>query len=235
MPEPMDGGRPIGAAVATPGAEVPPDWASAGRMSHARWVVCALLFFATTINYVDRGVLGVLEPELRQAIKWTKTQYGDINFAFTLAYAIGFVLMGRLIDRIGTRAGYAFALVVWSLAAASHALASTVLGFGIARFFLGLGEAGDFPSAIKTTAEGFPRRERAFATGIFNAGSNIGAVVAPLIVPVLAARWGWQSAFIITGLLGIVWVAFWLPLYDRPERHPRVSPAELKWIQSDPP
>ncbi len=180
-------------------------------------------------------MLGVLEPELRKTIGWSKTQYGDINSAFTLAYAIGFVVVGRFVDRVGTRIGYAVALVVWSLAAAGHALARTPFDFKVARFLLGLGEAGNFPSAIKTTAEWFPRRERALATGIFNAGSNIGAVIAPMIVPVLALTWGWQSAFIATGLLGILWVVFWLPLYDRPEQHPRVSPAELAWIQSDPP
>src|SRR3954468_23532440 len=238
-----DRGRPDAPPAATIAADADADadagagpaLPATGPTSHVRWVICALLFFATTINYVDRGVLGVLEPSLQKEIQWTATQYGDINAAFTAAYAIGFLIIGRLIDQVGTRRGYAIALVVWSLAAASHALARTPFGFGVARFFLGLGEAGNFPSAIKTTAEWFPRSERAFATGIFNAGSNIGAVLAPLIVPVLAARWGWQSAFIITGLLGIVWVAFWLPLYDRPERHPRVSPAELKWIQSDPP
>ena len=160
-----------------------------------RWVICALLFFATTINYVDRGVLGVLAPTLQKTIGWTDTQYGDINAAFTLAYAIGFVVIGRLIDRVGTRVGYAVALVVWSLAAAGHALARSALGFGVARFLLGLGEAGNFPAAVKTTAEWFPRRERALATGIFNAGSNVGAVVAPLVVPWLALRCGWQSAF----------------------------------------
>jgi len=180
-------------------------------------------------------VLGVLEPELRKSIHWSKTEYGDINSAFTFAYAIGFVVVGRFVDRVGTRIGYAVALVLWSLAAAGHALARTPQDFKVARFFLGLGEAGNFPSAIKTTAEWFPRRERALATGIFNAGSNIGAVIAPMIVPVLALTWGWQSAFIATGLLGIVWVVFWLPLYHRPEHHPRVSPAELAWIQSDKP
>jgi ACS family hexuronate transporter-like MFS transporter len=230
----MDGGRPIGAAIATTDTDTAAGTRFA-RVTHFRWVICALLFFATTINYVDRGVLGVLEPRLKKEIGWTATQYGDINAAFTIAYAIGYLLVGRFVDRVGTKIGYAVALVVWSLAAAGHALASSVLGFGIARFFLGLGEAGNFPSAIKTTAEWFPRRERALATGIFNAGSNIGAVLAPLVVPVLALKWGWQSAFLATGLIGIVWVLFWIPLYDRPERHPRVSPAELALIQSDPP
>jgi ACS family hexuronate transporter-like MFS transporter len=198
-------------------------------------VICALLFAATTINYVDRGVLGVLAPDLQKTIGWSDTQYGDINAAFTLAYAIGFLVVGRFVDRVGTKVGYAVALVVWSLAAAGHALARSALGFGVARFLLGLGEAGNFPSAIKTTAEWFPRRERALATGLFNAGSNIGAVLAPWLAPILALRWGWQSAFLVTGLVGLVWVAFWLPLYDRPERHPWVSPAELAWIQSDKP
>ncbi len=205
------------------------------RASRYRWVICGLLFFATTINYVDRGVLGVLAPQLQETIGWTDTQYGDINAAFSLAYALGFLLMGRIIDLVGTRIGYAIALVVWSLAAASHALARTPFGFGLARFALGLGEAGNFPAAIKTTAEWFPRRERAFATGIFNGGSNVGAVLAPLLVPAIALRWGWQAAFVATGLIGLIWVAFWLPLYDRPERHPRVSAGELAWIRSDPP
>jgi ACS family hexuronate transporter-like MFS transporter len=200
-----------------------------------RWVICALLFFATTINYVDRGVLGVLAPDLEKAIGWTDTQYGDINAAFSFAYALGFIVLGRFIDRVGTRLGYAAALIVWSLAAAGHALARSALGFGVARFLLGLGEAGNFPAAIKTTAEWFPRRERALATGIFNAGSNVGAVLAPLIVPALALWAGWQAAFAVTGLLGLVWVALWLPLYDRPERIARVSPEELAWIRSDPP
>lgn len=155
-----------------------------------RWVICALLFFATTINYVDRGILGVLAPDLQRELGWTDTQYGDINAAFSLAYAVGFVLVGRFIDRVGTRIGYAAALVGWSLAAAGHALARTAFGFGVARFALGLGEAGNFPAAIKTTAEWFPRRERALATGIFNAGSNVGAIVAPLMVPVIALYWG---------------------------------------------
>ncbi len=202
---------------------------------HYRWVICALLFFATTINYVDRGVLGVLAPELQTTIGWTDTQYGDINAAFSTAYALGFLVVGRFIDRVGTRLGYMISLVVWSLAAAGHALARTPFGFGVARFLLGFGEAGNFPAAVKTTAEWFPRRERALATGIFNAGSNVGAILAPLVVPVLALTWGWQSAFLATGLIGLLWVAFWLPLYDRPERHPRVSPGELAWIHSDPP
>ena len=200
-----------------------------------RWVVCALLFGATTINYVDRGVLGVLAPDLQREMGWTDTQYGDINAAFSLAYALGFPLLGFLIDRVGTKVGYAGALVVWSLAAAGHALARSAFGFGVARFLLGLGEAGNFPAAVRTTAEWFPRRERALATGIFNSGSNVGAILAPLLVPWIALAAGWQAAFLATGLLGLVWVAFWIPLYGRPERISRVSAGELAWINSDPP
>ncbi|MFO0808535.1 MAG: MFS transporter [Gemmataceae bacterium] len=200
-----------------------------------RWVVCGLLFFATTINYVDRGALAVLAPTLETEVGWTDTQYGDINAAFSFAYAIGFVLVGLWIDRVGTKIGYAVSLLVWSLAAAGHALAGSARGFAIARFFLGFGEAGNFPAAIKTTAEWFPRRERALATGIFNAGTNVGAILAPLVVPFITMRWGWQAAFVATGLIGLLWLGLWLPLYDRPERHPRVSPAELAWIHSDPP
>lgn len=188
-----------------------------------RWIICALLFFATTINYMDRGVLGVMEPVLQKVIGWTATEYGDINAAFSFAYAIGFLLMGRLIDGVGSRAGYAIALTVWSLAAAGHALADSVMGFAIARFLLGLGEAGNFPAAIKTTAEWFPQKERAFATGIFNAGSNVGAIIAPLAVPVLVLTVGWQWAFVGTGLIGLLWLFFWLPIYRMPAEHPRVN------------
>jgi ACS family hexuronate transporter-like MFS transporter len=200
-----------------------------------RWVVCALLFFATTVNYIDRAVLGVLEPELHKVIGWTATQYGIINSAFSLAYAIGFLFAGWMMDRIGTRWGYAISLTIWSLAAASHALAHSVFGFALARFALGLGESGNFPAAIKTVADWFPKKERALATGIFNGGSNIGAVVAPWIVPLLFAWQGWQAAFIATGLIGLVWVLFWLPLYRRPREQKRLSAAELAYIESDPP
>jgi ACS family hexuronate transporter-like MFS transporter len=200
-----------------------------------RWIICALLFFATTINYVDRSVFGVLEPTLKEQIGWTATEFGDINAQFNLAYAIGFLFAGWLIDKYGTRFGYAFFLVVWSLAAAAHAFARTGSQFALARFALGLGESGNFPAAIKTTAEWFPKKERAFATGIFNGGSNIGAILAPAIVPAIALYWGWQWAFIGTGLAGLVWVFFWWPLYRRPQEHPRLSPEELAYIESDPP
>src|SRR5258706_3805204 len=210
------------------------DYAAPPRqIGHYRWVICGLLFFATTINYIDRAVLGVLAPDLQKKFTWTDTQYGDINMAFSAAYAIGFLLAGWFLDRVGTRIGYTVSLVIWSFAAASHALARSALGFSLARFFLGLGEAGNFPAAIKTTAEWFPRRERAFATGIFNAGSNIGALLARLLVPIIALKWGWQAAFSATGSIGFIWVALWLPLYRNPEQHPLVSPQELALIQSD--
>ncbi len=206
-----------------------------GKIGRVRWGICALLFFATTINYVDRSVLGILAPTLRTEIGWTDGQYGEISAAFTLAYAIGFLFAGWFIDRFGTRIGYALYLIVWSLAAAGHALVATAFGFGAARFALGLGESGNFPAAIKTVAEWFPRRERAFATGIFNAGSNVGAVVAPLVVPWLTLYWSWRASFAITGLIGLVWVLFWWPLYRKPAEHPNLSREELKYIESDPP
>jgi ACS family hexuronate transporter-like MFS transporter len=199
-----------------------------------RWIICALLFFATTINYLDRMVFGVLEPELQKEIGWTATEFGDINAYFNLAYAIGFLFVGWFIDRFGTRLGYALSLIVWSIAAAGHAFASTATHFAIARFALGLGESGNFPAAIKTVAEWFPKKERAFATGIFNAGSNVGALLAPALVPVLVLAFGWQSAFVVTGLAGLVWVFFWWPIYRRPQEHPRLSAAELAYIESDP-
>jgi ACS family hexuronate transporter-like MFS transporter len=200
-----------------------------------RWTICALLFAATTINYVDRQVLGILAPTLQGEMGWTEAQYGDIVSWFSLAYAFGFLGMGRLLDRIGVRLGFSFAIVAWSLAAMGHALARTAGGFSAARAFLGLGESGNFPGAIKATAEWFPRKERALATGIFNAGSNVGAIVAPLLVPWVTLMWGWKWAFIVTGALGFVWLAFWLLLYRRPEEHPRLSRGELAYIRSDPP
>lgn len=199
-----------------------------------RWVVCGLLFLSTTINYIDRFTLGVLAPELQKTLGWSDSQYGDINASFSLAYAIGFLAFGAFIDRVGTKYGYAVALAAWSIAAAAHGLARSATGFAAARFLLGLGESGNFPAAIKATAEWFPRRERAFATGLFNAGSNVGAVIAPLVVPWLALTWGWEAAFLATGLAGLIWLAFWLPLYGRPEGSPWVSKKELAWIRSDP-
>jgi MFS transporter, ACS family, aldohexuronate transporter len=197
-----------------------------------RWTICALLFAATTINYIDRQVLGILAPTLQRELGWSEAQYGDIVSWFSFAYAFGFLGMGRLLDRIGVRRGFAASIVAWSLAAMSHALAVTAAGFSWARAALGLGESGNFPGAIKATAEWFPRRERALATGIFNAGSNVGAIAAPLMVPVITLAWGWRAAFVATGALGFIWLAFWLALYRRPEQ--RASARELAYIRSDP-
>jgi ACS family hexuronate transporter-like MFS transporter len=205
------------------------------KVGRVRWGICALLFFATTVNYVDRAVLGLLAPKLRTEIGWTDGEYGQISAAFTLAYAIGFLFAGWFIDRFGTRIGYAVYVIVWSLAAAGHALATTAFGFGVARFLLGLGESGNFPAAIKTVAEWFPRRERALATGIFNAGSNVGVIIAPLVVPWLTLHFSWRVSFAVTGLAGLLWVFFWWPLYRKPAEHPALSPDELKHIESDPP
>ncbi|PZN33871.1 MAG: MFS transporter [Proteobacteria bacterium] len=206
----------------------------AAKVGWYRWRICGLLLAATTINYIDRQVLGVLAPHLQGEIGWNEIEYGYIVTAFQAAYAIGLVTAGAVIDRLGTRVGYALAISVWALAAMSHSLAVSALGFAIARFVLGLGEAGNFPAAIKTVAEWFPRRERALATGIFNSGSNIGAIVAPLTAPIIAVTWGWQAAFLFTGLLSAAWLITWLATYRTPERHPALTAAELAYIRSDP-
>jgi MFS transporter, ACS family, hexuronate transporter len=206
---------------------------TAVRVGRFRWVVCALLFFATTINYVDRQVLGILAPDLQRSIGWNEAQYGYIVTAFQAAYAIGLLVSGRLLDRMGTRLGYALAIVLWSVAAMGHAFARSAFGFGFWRFLLGLGESANFPAAIKTVAEWFPKRERAFATGIFNAGTNVGAVIAPAIVPFIALRYSWQWAFVLTGAIGFLWLVVWWVLYRPPEAHPRLSRAEFAYIRSD--
>jgi len=202
---------------------------------HFRWTICALVFFAVTINYIDRLVFGILAPELQKIFHWSNADYTHIAFWFEVAYAIGLACFGRVLDWIGTRRGFALSLTGWSLAAALHAMMSTIAGFSAARFFLGLTEAGVFPAAVKTAAEWFPRKERALVTGIFNAGSNVGAVVAPLLVPWLFLTYGWQWAFIVTGAIGFGWLVFWLWLYRPPALHPNVSAEELAYIQSDPP
>ncbi|MDP9174267.1 MAG: MFS transporter [Planctomycetota bacterium] len=207
----------------------------AAPKTNARWTVCALLFFATTINYMDRQILGLLKPLLKHDIGWTEIQYAHVVTAFQAAYALGLLGLGRLIDRIGTKFGYAVSIVFWSIAAAGHALARSVFGFGIARFGLGLGEAGNFPAAVKAVAEWFPKRERALANGVFNSGSNVGAVLAPLLVPWITQRWGWQAAFLVLGALGFVWLAAWVWLYDVPAKSRYVSPSELAHICSDSP
>jgi ACS family hexuronate transporter-like MFS transporter len=198
-----------------------------------RWTVCALLFVVTTINYVDRQVLGILAPTLQAELQWSETEYGDVVSWFSLVYAFGFLVAGRLLDRIGVRRGFAIAVVTWSIAAIGHAFARTTAGFSAARALLGLGESANFPGAIKAVAEWFPKRERALATGIFNAGTNTGAIITPLLVPWIALTWGWQWAFIVTGSLGFLWLAVWLAVYRSPEQHTRVSSSELTHIRSD--
>lgn len=208
--------------------------AAVTSVGHYRWIICALLFFATTINYIDRQVLGILASPLQKELGWSESDYGWIATAFTGAYAVGLMLVGRLMDAIGTRKGFSLAIIFWSAAAMGHALARSAFGFGVARFALGLGEAGNFPASIKTVAEWFPKKERALATGIFNSGSNVGAIIAPLAVPWIAINYSWQWAFIITGAIGFIWLIFWLMIYRKPEEHPRLSKSELNYIQSDP-
>ena len=231
------------------------------RASHYRWVICALLFVATTINIIDRQVIGILKPMLVEKFGWADHRiYSSIVFTFQFAYALGFLFAGRVMDTLGVRRGLALALIVWSLAAMSHGAADWVTtftlpvlnldpktgfavitlsgaaaGFALARFALGLGEAGNFPASIKIVAEWFPKKERALATGLFNSGTNVGAMLTPLVVPWVAAAWGWPWAFVGTGLLGFLWLAWWLAVYRPPENHPRVSAAELAHIRSDPP
>lgn len=207
-----------------------PPFRAADKIGNVRWAICAMLFFATSINYMDRQVLGILAPVLQRAIGWNELQYSYIIGGFQFAYAAGLVLAGRMVDRLGARIGYALIMGVWSLSAMGHALANTVLEFGVARFFLGLGESGNFPAAIKTTAEWFPQNERALATGIFNSGANVGAVLAPALVPWVALHYGWRAAFLITGLFSGTWIVVWTLYYRGPKEHSRVRPAELAHI-----
>lgn len=202
---------------------------------NVRWVVCALLFFATTINYIDRQVIGILKPLLQEELGWSEIDYGTIVFWFQAAYAIGLLACGPVIDRVGAKIGYAGAIGLWSLAAMAHALARTPVGFASARFALGLGEAANFPVAIKSVAEWFPKKERALAAGILNAGANVGAIATPILVPILAINYGWRAAFIVTGLLGFLWLIAWLSFYRAPADHPRLSAEELAYIHSDAP
>jgi ACS family hexuronate transporter-like MFS transporter len=205
------------------------------KSGHYRWMIIVLIFFATTVNYVDRQVFSILAPLLEKEIGWNEIEYGNIVAAFQLAYAIGLLVVGPIIDKVGTKIGYLICLTGWSLASMGHALAGNVAGFAVARSSLGLFEAGNFPAALKTVAEWFPKKERAFATGVFNAGTNVGAVVAPLVVPWITMTWGWREAFIFTGAIGMLWLFFWWFLYESPEKHKRVSREELAYIRSDPP
>jgi ACS family hexuronate transporter-like MFS transporter len=203
---------------------------SSGRV---RWLICALLFLAATVNYMDRQVLSLLKPTLQVQLGWTEIGYSHIVTVFFMAYGIGSLLIGKLIDRWGTRVGFAAAVLYWSLSAMAHAAAGSVFEFAVARFSLGIGEAGSFPASIKAVAEWFPKRERALATGLFNSGTNVGAIVAPLLVPWLTYRFGWRMAFIATGALGLLWIGAWLALYRRPEDSQLISPQELAMIRSD--
>lgn len=202
--------------------------------SQYRWVICALLFFATVIAYIDRGVLGYLEKYLEGLFHFDSVQYSNMTSAFQVAYALGLFFAGRLTDRLGTRKGFAFAIVLWSIAAMLPGAAYSVWSFSIAMFLLGLGEAANFPACLKTVAEWFPKRERALSTGIFNAGANVGNIFTPIIVPALTLSIGWRMAFVATGATGFVWLIFWLLIYRKPEEHPSVSTAELALIESDP-
>ncbi len=205
------------------------------KIGNHRWIICGLLFFATTINYVDRQVIGLLKSDLMRDLHWDQIDYSNVVFFFQLAYAIGLVGFGKVIDWLGTRKGFSFAVVFWSIAAMAHAAANSVLTFGAARFALGLGESGNFPACIKTIAEWFPKKERALATGLFNSGTNVGALITPPAVWWIISVLGWRWAFIITGALGFFWVFLWMVMYQKPEQHPRVGEAELSYIMSDPP
>lgn len=202
-------------------------------MKNFRWTICVLVFFATTINYLDRQVIAILKPILEKEIGLTEIDYGYIVMAFQVAYAVGMIFAGRLIDAVGTRLGYALSLILWSIAAMLHAFARSAFSFAIFRAFLGLAEAGNFPAAIKTVAEWFPKKERALATGIFNSGANIGALLAPVIVPWLAYHLGWQSTFFLVGAIGFIWLIFWFMWYQVPEKSKNVTPEELAYIKSD--
>lgn len=223
------------------------------RVGKYRWTICALLFFATTVNYLDRQVLSLLHPTLEEEFGWSNTDYSNILAAFQFVYALSMLFAGRIIDRLGTKWGFALAIIIWSLAAMIHAfaipvgegavsvlgvfgvtgLSVSVVGFVIARALLGFGESGNFPAAIKATAEYFPKKERSFATGIFNSGTNVGAILAPLTVPWMALHWGWQSTFLVIGAVGFIWLIFWFWLYEKPAKQKRLRPAELAYIQRD--
>ncbi len=215
---------------AAPDGQLPDSQTQVGNY---RWVVVTLLFFATTINYLDRQVIGLLKPVLEKDFNWTETDYGHIVMAFAASYAVGLLVFGRVIDKIGTKLGYIISIIVWSISAMLHAIVTSTFGFGVVRALLGLGESGNFPAAIKSVAEWFPKKERAYATGIFNSGANIGAVVAPVMVPWILGAYGWQEAFLITGAIGFIWLIFWWIYYEVPARQSRVSAGEFRYIHSD--
>jgi ACS family hexuronate transporter-like MFS transporter len=198
-----------------------------------RWTICALVFFATTINYLDRSILSLLKSQLENEFHWTESDYSNIVIAFQICYALGLLGVGRLIDKLGTKIGYGLVFLLWNLAAIAHAAVSSTFGFFIVRGSLGLAESGNFPAAIKTIAEWFPPKERALATGIFNSGANVGAIITPLIVPLIAQKWGWQWAFILAGAIGFVWLICWFLLYSVPQKNKHISLSELDFIEED--
>jgi ACS family hexuronate transporter-like MFS transporter len=207
--------------------------AKAGTVGRYRWLICLLLFLATTVNYIDRQILSLLKPILDEQLRWTNEQYGEVNAAFSGAYAVGLLLFGAFIDRVGTKIGYAVSIAAWSLSAIGHAMVGSVAGFFRARVALGLSEGGNFPSAVKAVALWFPRKERALATALFNSGANVGAVLAPAVIPWIALTWGWRASFVIAGIAGLAWLLLWLPFYDVPERIKGLSSGELDHIRSD--
>jgi len=214
-------------------ANLPLEGGSAGRVGNYRWVVCSLLFFATTVNYIDRQILALIKEFLDAELHWSNETFGWVNGAFQLSYAVGLLAFGRFVDRYGTKIGYAVSIVMWSLSAMGHALVGSVNGFFAARVALGVSEGGNFPSAIKAIALWFPKRERAFATSIFNAGTNVGAIIAPAMIPAIALTLGWRWAFVLAGIAGFVWLFFWFPLYDVPENRKNLTRGEYELIHSD--
>jgi ACS family hexuronate transporter-like MFS transporter len=209
------------------------DSRSTARIGRVRWTICAMLFAATTINYMDRQVLSLLKPTLQASIGMTEVNYGFIVSMFTLAYAVGLLVAGRFVDKVGSRIGYMVIMAVWSLSAMGHALANTVFEFGVARFCLGLGESGNFPAALKTVAEWFPQKERSLATGIFNSGANIGVMLASIIVPIVTLHFGWHAAFLVTGFFSAIWIAYWYFKYRKPTDHPTLTGKELRFIYQE--
>jgi ACS family hexuronate transporter-like MFS transporter len=203
------------------------------RVGRYRWFICGLIFAATVINYIDRQMIGVLKPTLQHEFGWTEITYGDIVFWFQAAYALGFLVFGRVMDRLGVRLGYALAMILWTAAHIAHSVARSAVSFMAVRFLLGIGESGNFPAGLRAVADWFPKRERTLAIGIFNAGTNIGAILTPIIVPAITLAFGWRIAFVLTGLLSLIWLPVWWTFYRTPEQHPKVGAAELAHIRSD--
>lgn len=204
------------------------------KVGRYRWVIVGLLFAATAINYIDRQMIGVLKPTLSKEFGWSESDYANIVFWFQMAYAVGYISFGRVVDRLGARLGYIIAIVIWTISHVAHGFATGVTSFAAARFGLGIGESGNFPAGIRAVTDWFPQRERALAIGIFNAGANVGAIITPLLVPALVLAFGWRMAFYVTGILGVAWLIAWWAIYSHPREQPKVGEAELAWIEQDP-